>query len=120
MMVEFTAHDKKVADLYKKAVIKRQQEAEAFETRSIEEAQADLDKQFWGFLPARLTNLFNGVIELEKNGISKGVIDKMKQDGSDLMNMVAMYSMPEVINQLINEAETKRLKAKMLKKVQSE
>lgn len=118
--MEFTAHDKHVADLYKKAVIKRKQDAEIFEVRSTEEAQAELDKQFWAYLGARLKNLFHGIAELEGRGIAKGHIDKMKQDASDLMNMVGMYTMPEVIAQLINEATDKVLRKRQLEKIKKE
>lgn len=119
--MEFTVHDKHVADLYKKAVIKRQQDAEILETKSVEEAQANLDKNFWTYLEPRLKNLFFGIVELEKRGIvAKGVIDKMKQDSSDLMNMVCMYTMPEVIAQLINESTDKVLRKRQLEKIQKE
>ena len=118
--MEFTPHDKHVADLYKKAVIKRQQDAEIRETKSVEEAQADLDKNFWTYLEPRLKNLFFGIMELETRGIAKGVIDKMKQDSSGLMNMVGMYTMPEVVAQLINEATDKVLRKRQLEKIKKE
>lgn len=119
--MEFNKDDKHIADLYQKAMIKGEQKRKEFNERTDKEAQVELDKQFWGYLYARLKNVIYGVDMIEKQGIEPTAkIDKLKQDVSDLLTMTRMYTHPDVIAQLINEANAKVIKKRMLEKMKKE
>ena len=116
-MPKFTAGDKHVVELYRKAMVER----EKSEIRMQEEAMKELDENFWQYCGSRLKAVIVTADNLDQlKGISTAQIDDVKRGVSDLMNMVRMYTLPEVVNQLINEAEDKRLREKMKKKVLSE
>ncbi len=115
-MPEFTTHDKHVVKLYEKAMVELQQQ----DKRMQDEAMKELDDNFWTYLGARLKNLVQTVPQLyQKKGIAKAQIDEVERDVSDLLTMTRMYTNPHVINQLMNEAVSKYLKDKMIKKVTS-
>lgn len=117
-MPKFTAHDKHVVDLYKKAMIANQQKQKDFEEGLEGEATQELDSNFWGYLDSRLKNVVYAVNTMESMAhISVGDVDKFKREAEDLLTMIRMYTEPTVINQLMNEAESDRLRAKLKKKV---
>ena len=120
-MPSFTKQDKHVVELYKKAITAQQQLEKDVEFRIEEEAIKELDGQFWQYLNGRLRLL---VMEVQKayqmKGISKAKIDAAERGVGDLLTMVNMYTHPDVIIQLTNEASNERLKAKMLEKMQKE
>jgi len=118
-MPKFTPQDKHIAELYKKALIIHQKKQIEFESHMEEEAQKDLDSNFWAYLPARIQNLCKGVNQLNQMNIPKGKIDEMERDVGDFVTMVGMYSHPEVIIQLINEESERVGREKMLEKVKS-
>jgi len=113
-MPSFTPEDKKIVKLYEKAMVDRQQQEERMQTEAIKE----LDDNFWQYCGARLKAVVQAVPQLyNMKGVSKAQIDTAEREISDLITLTRMYTTPEVVNQLMNEAVTKYLKDKMIKKV---
>lgn len=116
-MPEFTAHDKHVVELYKKAMVERQQTEERIQ----EEAIKELEANFWQYCGSRLKAVIMTAHQLgQMKEIAKAQVDDLERGISDMMNLVRMYTLPQVIIQLYDEAEFKRLRAKMKKKVLAE
>jgi len=118
-MTKFDAQDKQVAEIFSKVMIKKDQKRKEWEKNTRDEAFADLDKLFWKFLPGRLKNIVSDTAALEttKGLYSKAQIDALKRGVSDLLTLTRMYTEPEVIAQLTNEAVEKLLRKRMKDKM---
>ena len=98
-------YDKYVTGIYQRCMIKRSQT----EIEVRKRGQAEMEKNFWAYLGDRLDHLIMGVMQLHQmRGVTKAQIDEAERGVSDLLNMVKVYTLPEVIVELTKDLQQEK------------
>ena len=96
--MDYTKRDIEVKQIYQKAMLKRESRAKEIS----EMGDKHLEDNFWAYLGNRLEVILHAILILEQNPkTSKGKIDQAHNEFSKLVDIVNMYTIPEVIDELV-------------------